>query len=200
MSQKNLNFQNYYNERDLKEFGVKKIGKNVYIERSCRVLGFNNIEIGSDVRIDSFCNLIVHKGYLKISNNVHIGSFCHLVATGGITLMDYSGLSQSVKIYSASDDFSGKYMTNPTVNKKYTNVKIQPVKLMKHTIIGSNSVILPGCTIKEGTAVGALTLVNKHLDEWTMYQGSPARKIGKRSKDLLIKEKLFEKQKKKIKS
>ena len=197
MKQKNLNFQNYYNEKDLKKFGIKKVGKNVFIEKSCRVLGFTNIEIGSDVRIDSFCNLIVHKGFLKIHNNVHIGSFCHLVATGGITLMKYSGLSQSVKIYSASDDFSGNFMTNPTVNKKFTNVKIEPVILEKHSIIGSNSVILPGSIIKTGVAVGALTLVNKNLEEWTIYQGSPAKKIGTRSKELLKKEKLFEENKKK---
>lgn len=197
MKQKHLNFQNYFNESDLKKFGIKKVGKNVYIEKSCRVLGFNNIEIGSDVRIDSFCNLIVHKGFLKIQNNVHVGSFCHLVATGGITLMKYSGLSQSVKIYSASDDFSGNFMTNPTVNKKYTNVKIKPVLLKEHSIIGSNSVILPGSIIKKGVAVGALSLINKNLEEWTIYQGSPAKKIGMRSKELLRKEKLFEKNKKK---
>jgi galactoside O-acetyltransferase len=194
MKNKNLNFQNYLNENDLKNLKIKKVGKNVYLEKSCRVLGFKNIQIGSNVRIDSFCNLIVHNGFLKIEDNVHIGSFCHLVATGGIKLMKYSGLSQGVKVYSASDDFSGKYMTNPTVSKKFTNIKIKPVVLEKHVIIGSNSVILPGSIIHEGAAVGALTLVNKSLDKWTIYQGSPARKIATRSKDLIEKEKIFEKQ------
>ena len=83
----NLNNQNYYSDKELKLFGIKKIGKNVFIEKSCRILGFDNIEIGNDVRIDSFCNLIVHNGFLKIVDNVHIGSFCHLVETGGIKFM-----------------------------------------------------------------------------------------------------------------
>ena len=48
-------------------------------------------------------------------------------ATFGIEIQSFAGLSQGVKIYSASDDFSGKYMTNPTVNKKFTNVKIKKV-------------------------------------------------------------------------
>ena len=192
----NLNNQNYYSDKELKLFGIKKIGKNVFIEKSCRILGFDNIEIGNDVRIDSFCNLIVHKGYLKISNNVHIGSFCHLVSTGGIEIHDFAGLSQGVKIYSASDDFSGKYMTNPTVQKQFTNVKIKKVIINKHSIIGANSVILPGVIIKDGVAVGALSLVSKSLKSWTIYSGVPARKVSKRNQKIINLEKKFKNNKK----
>ena len=191
MNNSNLNNQNYYSEKELKSFKIKKIGKNVLIEKSCRILGFNNISIGSNVRIDSFCNLIVHKGYLKISDNVHIGSFCHLVSTGGIEIQSFAGLSQGVKVYSASDDFSGKYMTNPTVNKKFTNVKIKKVIINKHSIIGANSVILPGITIEDGVAVGALSLVSKTLKSWTIYSGVPARKVAQRNKNILNLEKEY---------
>ena len=191
MNNNNLNNRNYYTEKELKSFGIKKIGKNVLIEKSCRILGFNNISIGNNVRIDSFCNLIVHKGYLKISDNIHIGSFCHLVSTGGIEIQSFAGLSQGVKIYSASDDFSGKYMTNPTVNKKFTNVKIKKVIIKKHSIIGANSVILPGIVIEDGVAVGALSLVSKALKSWTIYSGVPARKVAKRNKNILNLEKKY---------
>ena len=62
-------------------------------------------------------------------------------------------------------------------------------------IIGANSVILPKVTIKEGSAVGALSLVNKSLDAWGIYFGSPAKRFKSRSKNILKLEKIFYKTK-----
>lgn len=67
--------------------------------------------------------------------------------------------------------------------------------MRKHVIIGSGSVILPSVEIKEGTAVVALSLVNKSLDEWSVYAGIPVRKINERSKKILDLEKEFLKDK-----
>jgi galactoside O-acetyltransferase len=46
-------------------------------------------------------------------------------------------------------------------------------------------VILPGVTIGEGASVGALTLVNRSLDPFTIYAGIPARRLRDRSKAFL---------------
>ena len=184
---------NYHDSKDLKKMGIKDVGNEVYIEKTCRIIGIKNISIGNNVRIDSFCNLIVHKGYLELKSNIHIGSSCHIVATGGVKMENFSGLSEGVKIFSASDDFSGKYMTNPTVNKKFTKVKFDNIIINKHVIIGANSVILPGVKIGVGSAVGALSIVNKSLAKWGIYSGIPAKKIRSRSKNLLILEKKYKK-------
>lgn len=47
--------------------------------------------------------------------------------------------------------------------------------------IGANSVIMP-VKIGEGTVVGAGSFVNKDLEPWGVYVGSPARKISQREK------------------
>ena len=44
---------------------------------------------------------------------------------------------------------------------------------------------MPGVVAGEGSAVGALSLVNKNLNEWEIYFGTPAKKIGQRSKKLI---------------
>lgn len=49
--------------------------------------------------------------------------------------------------------------------------------------------ILPGITLAEGTAVGANSLVTQDTESWTMYFGSPAKKIKPRSKRFLEMEK-----------
>jgi acetyltransferase-like isoleucine patch superfamily enzyme len=47
--------------------------------------------------------------------------------------------------------------------------------------IGAKSVIMP-VTIGEGAVIGAGSFVNKDLDPWGIYVGSPAKKIGERPK------------------
>lgn len=183
----------YYCENELKSFGFKSIGHNVKIAKNCLIKGIPFISIGNNVIIDAFCSLIVsNNGYLKIGSYVHIGSFCHLLASEGIELKEFSGLSQGVKVYSKTDDYSGRSLTNPTVSNKYKSIKKGEVILNEHVIIGAGSVILPNVKIGEGTSVGALSIVSKNLSSWTIYSGNPLKKLTSRSKGLLEKkEELF---------
>jgi len=183
--------QGYYNSNQLREMGFKRIGDHVQIAKNCNIIGLENISLGDNIRIDGGVTIACASGYLKIGSYAHIGGNCHLGCAGGIELADFSGLSQGVRIYSASDDYSGKFLTNPTVPKKYLNVTIKPVLIGRHVIIGSGSVVLPGVNIGNGSSVGALTLVVKSLDEWGVYLGIPAKKINTRKKDLIEQERFL---------
>ena len=55
--------------------------------------------------------------------------------------------------------------------------------------MGTGSVIMPGVTIGEGSAVGALSYVNKSLGSWGIFGGIPAKKLKERDKALLDREK-----------
>jgi len=176
----------YYTEPDLKNAGFKSVGKNVSIAKNCTIIGLSNIEIGDNVRIDGYCSIIAAgTGYVKLGSYIHIGGYCMLSAGDGIVMDDFSGLSQGVRIYSRTDDYSGKYLTNPTVPEKYIGITQGKVELRRHVIIGSGSVILPQVTIGEGSSVGALSLVTKSLDDWGVYFGSPAKRLKRRSRNLL---------------
>ncbi|WP_179320280.1 acyltransferase [Winogradskyella helgolandensis] len=182
----------YYEDTELKSLGFKSLGINVKIAKNCLIVGIPNISIGNNVIIDSFCSIIAPgDGYLNIGSYVHIASYCHLLASDGIDLMDFSGLSQGVKIYSKTDDYSGNSLTNPTIPNTYKTMKKGRVKLGKHTIIGAGCVILPNVVIGEGTSVGALSLVGSNLDSWTIYFGNPLKKLARRSKKLLEKKQEF---------
>ncbi|MGL6373609.1 hypothetical protein ACSZMY_08205 [Aeromonas hydrophila] len=67
-------------------------------------------------------------------------------------------------------------MTNPMVPSEYTNVKHADVKLEKHVVIGSGSLLLPGITLHEGVAVGALSMVRTDCEAFSIYMGVPAKK------------------------
>jgi galactoside O-acetyltransferase len=175
----------YYNENDLKSAGFKHLGKNIKIARDAIIIGFSNIHLGSNIQIDSNVTLAASKGFLKLGNYIHIGGGSHLSCSGGISILDFVTISQGVRIYSASDDYSGEFMTNPTVPPMYTNVIREEVILESHVILGSGSVVLPGVTLKQGTAVGALSLIKNNTEQFSIYAGAPAKKISERSDKVL---------------
>ena len=179
----------YYGPEELRTFGFAAVGEDVRISKTCTIIGLPNITIGSHVRIDDKVTIIAASGRVSIGSYIHVGESCYLSAAGGITLSDFCGLSQGVRVYSVTDDYGGDHLTNPTVPKGYLGLQIAPVFLGRHVIIGSGSVILPGCTIGEGSSVGALSLVRTSLDEWGVYAGTPARWAKARSKKLLELEK-----------
>jgi len=160
--------------------------QNVPIAKSCTLVGMENISIGDNVRIDGYCSIIAAgTGYLNIGSYINIGGYCLLSAGNGIEIQVFYGLSHGSYIYSRSDDYSGKHLTNPTVPEQYTHIIKGAVTLGRHVIIGSGSIILPNITIGEGSAVGAHSLVTKDLDSLGIYIGSPAKRLKCRSKRLL---------------
>ena len=176
---------------DINAMGFLFVGDNVQISSNASFYNASHISIGSNVRIDDFCVVAAGIGGVFIGNFVHIAVGSSLMGTGKISLSDYSGISSRVSIYSSSDDYSGASMTNPMIPIKYTNVVHADVFLGRHVIVGSGSVILPGVTLEEGVAVGALSLVNRNCEAFGIYAGNPARRIKERKRDLLELENFF---------
>jgi acetyltransferase-like isoleucine patch superfamily enzyme len=94
-------------------------------------------------------------------------------------------LAPGVKLFSASDDYSGEYLTGPTLPAGMTGGSRGKITLRRHVLLGAGTVVLPGCTLDEGAAVGALSLVIKSLASWGLYAGIPCRLLRPRKKDLL---------------
>lgn len=176
----------YYCESDLRLFGFKSVGRNVQVAKNCTIIGVENIEIGDHVRIDGFSTLVAAgRGWIKLGSYIHIGGYSFLSAGAGIQMDDFSGLSQGVCIYSQTDDYTGRYLTNPTVPVRYSGVSHGTVTLARHVIIGSKCVVLPRVSIGEGSAVGAQSLVTKSLEPWGVYFGCPVKRIKERLRQLL---------------
>ena len=173
---------NFYTIEELENMGIKKIGNNVLISKKASIYSPENIKIGNNVRIDDFCIL---SGNIEIGNYVHISAYVALYGKLGIKINDFCGCSARCTIYSASDDFSGEYMISPMVPTELTNVTGGQVVLEKYVQLGANTIVMPEVTIKEGSAVGAMSFVNKNLDEWGIFAGIPCKKIKNRKKDII---------------
>ena len=179
----------YFETTELRQFGFKSVGENVKIAKNCTIIGLSNISLGNNIRIDSNVIIAAYSGFLELGNYTFIGGGCYLGCAGGVNLLDFSTLAQGVRIFTGSDDYSGKYLTNSTIPQKYLGVKIAPVMLERHVIVGSGTVVLPGVTIGTGSSVGAMSLVTKSIDDWGIYCGSPVKRLKPRSKEILALEK-----------
>lgn len=179
----------YLSDDALHAMGFAEIGQNVKISDKAAIYGAEQMRIGDNSRIDDFC---VVSGRVQIGRNVHIAPLC-LVAGGapGIVLGDFSGLAYSVRVFAQSDDYSGGTMTNPTIPSEYKMEHLAAVEIRRHVIVGTGSVICPGVTLGEGTAVGAMALVLRSTDAWSIYVGNPARKLRDRKRDLLLLERKY---------
>lgn len=176
----------YISGAELREVGLASVGRHVFISRAATICYPERIHIGSRVRIDAFA-LLVAKAPIRIGDNVHIGSSVTINAAAEVSIGDYAGISAGTKIFTTDDDYGGEYLTGPTVDPELANITTAPVRLGDHCIIGANSVLLPGATLGEGVAVGALSLIKGELAEWGVYGGIPARFLKPRSKELLNK-------------
>lgn len=170
---------------ELERLGFKSIGKNVFISNLASFHNAAGITLGSNVRIDDFCVLSAGEGGIEIGSYVHLAVGVTLIGKGAIRLEDFCNLSSRVAVYSSSDDYSGATMTNPMVPEEFKAVTHASVRIGRHVIIGSGSVILPGIILEEGVAIGALSVVNKDCQSFGIYAGSPAHWVKERKRDLL---------------
>lgn len=174
----------FYSEDELKKLNIGKLGNNVLISKKASIYGSESIKIGNNVRIDDFCIL---SGKIEIGDYVHISAYTSLFGgrTEGIVMDSYTTISSRCAIYALTDDYSGEYMTNSVIPTEYKNVCEKRVNIKRFAIIGSGCTVLPGVTIKEGVAVGAMSLINRDLEGWGVYIGIPCKKLKERSKNML---------------
>jgi acetyltransferase-like isoleucine patch superfamily enzyme len=181
----------FLKQDELEKIGFKHLGKNVLISDKCSIYNAKNISIDDNTRIDDFCILSAGDGGIEIGKYVHIACFSSLIGKSRITMKDYSGVSSRVSVYSSSDNYNGEWMTNPCLPKTVTNTIHKDVVIGKHVVIGSNSVVLPGVILNDGSSVGAMSLVNKSIDGPYVYAGIPAKKIKDRKSNIFDLEKLI---------
>lgn len=172
---------NNYTDDELIKIGVN-IGKNVYISNTVIFNIPENIFIGDNTRIDSYCLIIAGKNSkITIGKNIHISAGCYLYGSSDdITIGDFSTISGRCSIYTGNDDYTEGYMTNPQNNK--TKVSTGAVDISNNVIIGCNSVILPGVTLGEGTSAGSFSLIKKSTNPFEVIAGIPAKKIKTRKR------------------
>ena len=179
----------FLSEDQIRGMGFKRVGRHVRISDKASIYNPEQIEIGDYSRIDDFC---VVSGKVTIGRNVHLAVFCNVAGgTEGVVLEDFSGLAYGCHVFSQSDDYTGRSMTNPTVPSQYKSEIKRLVTIGRHCILGANSLVFPGVHMAEGCSLGAMSMLTKSTQPWSIYFGVPAKRIKSRKKDLLELERAY---------
>ncbi len=181
----------YLTEHDLSDYGFRSLGRNVRISSDVRVYGQENISIGNDVRIDDFTILSAANGSIEIGNHVFVARGCHLSGTMHLRIHDFVTLAGNVTIYTASDDYSGESLTGQAIPPVFTKLKGGLVEIHKHVILGTGTSVIGPAQLCEGSGTGAMSLVIRDLEPWSLYVGCPAKKIADKSRGAMAQENLF---------
>lgn len=142
------------------EFKIRpKFGNHIAIDKGvyCTV----NITIGSYTHIGPYVTIIGGKnGYFKCKgfNNIMAGS----------------------RIICGSDRFDGSGLFGAMIpNELKGRQIIQPVIMEEFSNIGTNSIVLPGSTLRKGVLLAAGSLLIGDTEEWGVYKGNPAVLVKK---------------------
>ena len=151
--------------------------KDVRIHKTAIIKRRKFVKIGSHISIDPFFYITTRA---VIDDWVHIGSHVSVIGGEDATLLigNYVAISTGCRLVCRSNDFTCKNSAIPFMSgsKLYGSF----IDIKNNVILGANVVVLPDVTIGEGAVVGANSLVNKDLEPWGIYAGTPAKKIGVR--------------------
>lgn len=179
----------FLSRTQLEKLEFKSLGEDVLISDKASIYNPEQMEIGDHSRIDDFC---VVSGRVCMGRNVHVAVYSNVAGgSEGVILEDFVGLAYGCQVFSQSDDYTGRTMTNPTVPADYKAETKKAVRVGRHSILGTSTIVFPGVDIAEGCATGVMTVVTKSTDPWSIYIGNPAKRIKRRKQDLLELEKVY---------
>jgi acetyltransferase-like isoleucine patch superfamily enzyme len=177
---------NYLAPEALSSMPFKSLGHDVMMHERVTLVGIENISIGSHVRIDPDVILLA-TGPLTIGCYTHIAVGVFIAAKAGFEMKNFANIAHGARIYTINDDYSGEHLMGPTIPAELLGLKHGAVLMQEHTITGAGAIILPGVTLAEGSVLGALSLIGRSTEPWTIYGGVPAKPIKERRRDAIRK-------------
>ncbi len=119
--------------------------------------------------------VFVHTNRLRVGRSFCVNSGTYIHAIGGIRIGDHVLIGPNVTISSGMHPIEGRF---PSISSRPSIPK--PIVIEDDVWIGANAVIMPGVTLARGTVVGANSVVTKDTEPYSVFVGSPARKIRTR--------------------
>lgn len=156
-----------------------QFGKRSVISLPVRITGEERIEIGSGVFLGSGCWLQVlpdgdnHSSAISIGSGTSMSGMCTVSAVRQVCLEENVLLARNVYISDHIHRYSGKDL--PILAQGVD--KIRPVLIKRGAWLGQNVVVCPGVTIGSGAVVGANSVVNQDIPDYSVAVGSPARVV-----------------------
>jgi len=144
---------------------------------NARGSGDAGIYIGDDVIINRGVIIQSKVGAIHIGHETNIGAFTFISSQGGVIIGDYVNIAGGCHIAGGTYEV-GRDSNSNREHGKYTK---GPIQIDNKCRLARCVVVLDGAHIKEGTIVGAMSMVKEELPEYSVAAGIPAKVLYYRS-------------------
>lgn len=138
------------------------------------------IIIEDGVMIDSFVKVkpVGGQGDLFVGKNSKINSGCVIYTGNGVRIGENVLVAANCTFAPVNHEYRSK--TIPIAEQRFKLSK-GGIIVEDDVWIGANCVILDGAILRKGCVIGANSLVNGELEPFSIYMGSPVKKVGERN-------------------
>ena len=147
--------------------------------------------LGDHIAIDKGVYCTVNT---TIGDYTHISPYVTIIGgkTGEFISKGFNNIMAGARIICSSDRFDDTGLFGAMIPKHLKGTQIiEPVVMEMFSNIGTNAIVLPGSTLREGVLLTAGSLLMGDTEAWGVYKGNPAVLVKKINPDL-IKQKYFE--------
>lgn len=141
---------------------------------SSRIRFGKGVVIYYNARIEAiiFYEGINYNPIIEFGNNVTIQQNIHLTCAQHVTIGQNTAIAANVTITDINHPYENIKLP---IDKQ--RLKVFPVKIGNDCKIYNNAVILPGVTIGNHCVIGANSVVNQNIPDYSIVAGTPARII-----------------------
>jgi acetyltransferase-like isoleucine patch superfamily enzyme len=135
--------------------------------------------LGDHVAIDKGAYFTTN---LKIGDYVHIGPYVTIIGgrSSSFEAKGFNNIMAGARIICGSDRFDGSGLFGAMIPNEFKGKQImKPVVMEKFSNIGTNAIVLPGSTLREGVLLTAGSLLIGDTEPWGVYKGNPAVLVKK---------------------
>lgn len=162
---------------DILDKASVSIGGNSRVGEYCRIeaLDGSSIDIGERSRIYRYAHLIGYGGKITLGNKCSVHPWVMISGPGNVAIGNHVRIAPRVTIVAGNHVFNRADLPIHEQGMEAGNISIQD-----DCWLGANAVILSGVTVREGSVIGAGSVVTKDTEAYGIYAGVPAKLIGSR--------------------
>ena len=163
-------------------------GKRTVLMTPIRLSGEERIAIGNGVFVGpgSWLQTLPDGGdqavAISIGDRTSIAGSCVISAVRGVVIEEDVLFARNVYV----SDHIHKYEDRDKPILDQGVDKIAPVLIQRGAWLGQNVVICPGVTIGRGAVVGANSVVNRDVPDYSLAVGAPARLVKRHQEQLKV--------------